>query len=103
MSRFYHGKSVSSTAAEKGGRVKLIHTDHSFALLSQLWRLPIQAIDVRHFLVELLVLSWGQPVTDQMRLKINFFSKASPHDGARFASQCHAGRFHRRFRARSNG
>ena len=67
---------------------QFISTDHAFAFLDQLGRLPIQVIDIFNFLVELFVMNFRQPIAHQMGLKVALFLKASPRVEVRFRQLC---------------
>lgn len=67
---------------------QFIRAHHPFAFLDQLWCLVVHPIDIFNLLVELFIFNIRQPITDQVRLEVAFFLKASPRVWARFRRLC---------------
>jgi len=67
---------------------QFIGAHYPFAFLDQLWCLVVHPIDVFNLLVELLVINIRQPITDQVRLEITLFLKASLRVWERFRLLC---------------
>ena len=61
--------------------------NHSLPLFGQFWGLLIQLIDVADLLLKLLILSFAQPVADQVRFEIRLFLKDVRRDGPKSALQ----------------
>lgn len=82
---------------------QFIITDDPLALVSQLLSLLIQAIDITDFLIALLIEDTGQPIPDQMGLKIPLFLKDVRRDGGRWSRRFFVGSIHQQFLDASNG
>lgn len=62
----------------------LIQAFDAFALFCQGWRLTIQRIDIIDFVLKLVVMLGGEPVTVQMRFDLGIFLKDVPRGGVRW-------------------
>jgi hypothetical protein len=59
----------------------------ALALFCQGWCLVIQRIDVMNFILKLVVMFGGEPVTVQMRFDLGIFLKVAPRGGVRWTPQ----------------
>lgn len=67
---------------------QFIITDHFFTVVSQVWGLLIEMVDIACFFNKLFfIFAAGQPVTDLMRFEIRFFLKDDRRAGAKWSQR----------------